>query len=227
MRKWKSCAAAVAVVAIVACGGDGTTQPGDELSADQVQSMTGALRRLLALSLFPEDAAVAPPAHLDARRMMSIATPITGARACPEGGHVGVDGSFSANDNGQIVFALRDTLVECGIADDKSNVWIFTTKPTLEISVVESTDGGSTEAPALTISETDVGRVKYSTGSMSGTCSLNAMITSEYLLHTPTADSNTVSVHTTGTLCGRTLASDTSITTAAPPPSIVQTARVR
>ncbi|HEV7705148.1 MAG TPA: hypothetical protein VGO46_12690 [Gemmatimonadaceae bacterium] len=212
---------------IAACGGDGTTQPVGTLSADQVQSMTGALRRLLALSLFPEEAAVVPPAHLNARRMMSISTPIKGSRACPEGGHVGVDGSFSANDDGQIVFSLSDTLVECGIADDKSNVWIFTTKPTLETTVVETADGDSTEAPTLTISETDVGRLKYATGSLSGTCSMNATITSEFLLHTPTADSNTVSVHTTGTLCGRTLASDTSITTAAPPPSIGQAAKLR
>ena len=180
--------------------------------------MATVLRRLVALSLFTEDASVASTAQVRARSMMSAGNPITGSRACPAGGYFGVDGSFSPDDDGRIVFAISDTLVDCAIGDSNSNVWTLTTQPTLEISIVEGFDGDSTDASRLIVQETDTGRLNYGTGSLSGSCSMNVEILSEFASHTPTADSNTVTVHTTGTLCGRSLANDTSYTTAAPTP---------
>ena len=202
---------------VVACGGDKVTPPGDSLSADQVQSMAGALRSLIALSLFPEEARLAPPANVRGRTM-SLSNPITGSRACPMGGYLGVDGSFSPDDSGHIVFALSDTLVGCAIKDNELNVWTFDTEPTLEISAVEGFENDSANVSRLTIRETDVGRLSFVTGTLSGSCSMDVVIQSEFSSHSPTADSNTVAVHTTGSLCGRSLASDTSITTAAPTP---------
>jgi hypothetical protein len=213
-----SCAMAIILIAIAACGGDGSTQPDSTLSADQVRSMSTSLRRLLALSLLPAEASVALPVHADARRVMSLSTPIQGAHACPEGGHLGVHGSLSANDAGQIVFALSDTLTDCGIVDDSSIVWTFTTQPTIESSIVESVPSDSTEQPALTIQENDAGQVKFATGSLTGTCSIDVTVETQFFFHTPTADSNTVTTHTSGSLCDRALASDTSVTTAAPAP---------
>lgn len=217
-RKLVSSAGLVALMSLAACGGDGATQPGDALSADEVQSMASALRALIGISLFTDDARVAPPAHFNARSVLSDAEPVKGSRACPEGGRLAVNGTFSPDDNGHIVFTLSDTLVDCGIKGNNSNVWTFTTQPTLEISIVEGFESDSTDASKLTARQTDVGRVKYATGSLSGTCSVDMVIENETSFHTPTADSVTVSLHTEGTLCGRSVAGDTSITTFVPPP---------
>jgi hypothetical protein len=213
-----SSATLVAMMFLAACGGDGATQPGDMLSADQVQSMASALTALIGTSLFARNPSAASPAHFNARDMMSAAEPVTGSSACPEGGRLGVNGTFSPDDSGHILFALSDTLVDCGIRDNKSNVWTFTSQPTLEISIVEGFDGDSTDVQQFTVRQTDVGRVKYATGSLSGVCSMDVAIQSVYSFHTPTADSTTLSLHTAGSLCGRSLARDTSIKMAVPSP---------
>ena len=212
-----SFAALVAMMFLAACGGDGTTQPEDSLSADQVKSMAGALTSLIALSLFARDANVTAPVHFNARSMLAETQPFTASGACPEGGRIGIQGAFSPDGSGGLLFTLSDTLVDCGIKDNKSTVWIFTSQPTLEISILEEF-GDSTEVPQLTVQQTDVGRVRYSSGSLSGACSMNLVFHSEYSFRTPTADSTTISLHTTGTLCGRAQARDTSITIAVPSP---------
>jgi hypothetical protein len=212
IRTLRSSACLAAMMFLAACGSDGATPPGNTLSAEQVQSMSSALTSLIGLSLFSQEASVAMPAHLDARRVLSQTEPVHGAGACPEGGRLAVNGTFAPDDSGHIVFALSDTLVECGIKDNKSNVWTFTTQPTLEISIVEGFASDTTGGPELTARQTDVGRVKYTTGSLSGTCSMDVLIQTEYFFHTPTADSSTVSLHTEGTLCERSVARDTSIT---------------
>ena len=66
--------------------------------------------------------------------MMASELPIAGSGACPEGGHIGLNGTFSTDTSGA-VFALTDTLVACGIKDNHSNVWTFTSKPTLSVTI--------------------------------------------------------------------------------------------
>jgi hypothetical protein len=214
--RYRAMMPAIVIVMLAACGGDGATQPGDELSADQVQSMARSLRTLFALSIVTEDARIAPSARLATLGTLGP-QPINGTRACPQGGYIGVDGTFGGNDSGDIVFAISDTLVACGIKDKEQNVWTFTTKPTLELSIIEAFEGDSTDVPILTVRESDVGRVNFSVGSTSGTCSMNVAVQTKFLSHSPTADSMTTTLHTTGTLCGRSIASDTSLTIFAPP----------
>jgi hypothetical protein len=138
---------------------------------------------------------------------------------CPEGGHVGVNGTLSNDSAEEVIFALSDTLVACAIKDNHSNVWTFTSKPTLAVTIHELTNihGDSIDLSHSTIVQNDVGTVRYSTGALSGTCSMDVSITYDMTRGTPTADSATFSLATVGTVCGRSVARDTSVTAYAPP----------
>jgi len=216
-RKWISCAAIVAIALTAACS-DSTTQPGDNLTTEQLQSMSTALTFLLGVSLGHPEASVASPAHFEARRVMAESVPIGGSTACPQGGRVGVNGTFSIDTAGA-TFALTDTLVACAIKDDHSNVWTFTSQPTLAVTIDEIANGGadSLDVSHFTTTQTDVGTVRYSTGDLSGTCLLDVSIEHDVAFGTPTADSSTLSLHTTGTVCGRAVTRDTSYTVFVPP----------
>jgi hypothetical protein len=217
-RKLVSTAALIAIAFIAACS-DSTTQPGGDLSTEQVQSMTGALSFLFGVSLGHPEASLTSPAHFDARRVLADALPIRGSTSCPEGGRVGVNGTFSIDTAGDVIFALTDTLVDCGIKDNHSNVWTFTSKPTVAVSIEVLTNfhGDSIDLAHSTTVQTDVGTVQYSTGSLSGTCPLDVSITNDVARGTPTADSATFSISTVGTVCGHSVTGDTSFTTFSPP----------
>jgi hypothetical protein len=220
-----SCAALAITTLLAACGGD-TTQPGDKLSAQQVQTMASALSALLAISTIAQDPSVVPPAHVSARTVSAETFPITGSRTCPEGGHIGVDGTFTLGDGGgSSLYTISDTLVDCGIRGNDSNVWTFTTQPTLEVSIVQGYNGDSTEIgdstgfAQLNFRQTDVGRLNYTSESLSGSCAVDLVVENKFTFLTPTADSATISLHTTGTLCERSVERDTSVTIFVPAPS--------
>lgn len=220
-RKCVSTVALVAIALIAACSGDSTTQPGGDLSTEQLQSMTTVLSFLLGLSLGTSQSTLSTPTRLDARSLTASVHPITGSLACPEGGRVGVTGTLSSDSAGDAIFALTDTLVDCGIKDNHSNVWTFTSKPTMAVNITELTNihGDSIDISHFTNRQTDVGAVRYSTGAQSGRCSVDVSIERHISLRTPTADSATLSLHTTGTVCGHAVRRDTSVTTYSPPPS--------
>jgi hypothetical protein len=213
MRKIISCVSLVAVALVAACS-DSTTQPGSALTTDQVQSMTTALSFLLGVSLGQPQASLGAPSHLNARRVVADQLPLGGSVACPEGGHVGVTGTFSNDTAGNGTFALTDTLLACAIKDNHSNTWTFTSKPTLAVTLEELTNihGDSIDLDHVTLIQTDVGVVSYSTGAMSGNCPLNVSIRYGAAFHTPTADSATFSLSTAGTVCGMSVTRDTSYT---------------
>jgi hypothetical protein len=217
-----SCAVAVAaVVTIASCGSDATTEPeGGDLSAEQLQSMTSALSVILGLALGHPQASFASPAHVAANRVMTATLPITGSLGCPEGGHVGTEGTFSIDDDGNNVFALTDTLVACGVHDNHSNLWTFTSKPTLAVTIEQPTNihGDTIDLAHAILIQSDVGTVAYTTGTLSGTCPLDVTITLDFTHGTPTPDSTTVSRSTTGMVCGHPVTWDTTTTTYTPPP---------
>jgi hypothetical protein len=220
-RKWISCAAIVAIALTAACS-DSTTRPGGDLSTAQVQSMTSALSFLFGVSLGRPEAAFTSPSHVDARRVMADVLPISGSASCPEGGHVGVNGTFAVDTANDGIFALTDTLVACAIKDDHSNVWTFTSKPTVAVTIEDVTNihGDSIDLAHATVIQTDVGTVQYSTGSLSGTCPLDISIRYDVTRGAPTADSATISLSTVGTVCGHSVARDTSTTVAYTPPPL-------
>jgi hypothetical protein len=218
-RKLVSTTVLIAIAFIAACS-DSATQPGGDLSTEQVQSMTSALSFLLGVSLGNPAASLTSPAHFDAPRVAGVPLPVSGSTSCPEGGRVGVNGTFSTDSAGDDIFGLTDTLVECGIKDNHSNVWTFTSKPTVAVTIETLTNvhGDSIDLAHSTIIQTDVGTVQYSTGSLSGICPLDISIRYDLARGTPTADSATFSLSTTGTVCGHSETRDTSSTVSYPPP---------
>jgi hypothetical protein len=216
-----SCAAALAVVAIAACGSDATTEPGNEdLTTEQVQSMTSALSFILGTALGHPEANFASPAHVAANRVMAAALPITGSLNCPAGGHVGTEGTLSIDSDVNYVFALTDTLVACGVYDNHSNLWTFTSKPTLAVTIEQPTNihGDTIDLAHATLIQFDVGTVGYTTGTRSGKCSLDVGIRLDITHGTPTPDSTTVSRSTVGMVCGHSVMWDTTTTAYTPPP---------
>jgi hypothetical protein len=89
----------------------------------------------------------------------------------------------------------------------------------LEVSIIQSYNGDSTGFAQLNFKQTDVGRLQYSSGSLSGSCAVDIVVENQFAFQTPTADSATISLHTTGTLCERSVERDTSITIFVPVPS--------
>lgn len=217
-RKLVSTGALVAIAFIAACS-DSTTQPGGDLSADQIQSMTGALSTLFGVTLGHPEAIRILPGPFDARRVLADPQPISGSTSCPEGGRIAVIGTFTIDTTGDGIFALTDTLVDCGIKDNHSNVWTFTSKPTAAVTIEDFTNihGDSIDLAHSSTMQTAVGTVQYSTGSQSGTCPLDVSIRDDVTRGAPTADSSTLTVTTVGTVCGHSVTGDTSFTKFSPP----------
>jgi len=217
-RKLVSTGALVAIALIAACS-DSTTQPGGDLSTDQIQSMTGALTILFGVTLGHPEAGLISPGPFEARRVLADAQPISGSTSCPEGGRIAVIGTFTIDTTGDGIFALTDTLADCGIKDNHSNVWAFTSKPTVAVTIEDFTNihGDSIDLAHSSTMQTAVGTVHYSTGPLSGTCPLNVSIRDDVTRGTPTADSSTLTVTTVGTVCGHSVTGDTSFTKFSPP----------
>lgn len=217
-RHLVSTAALVALAFIAACS-DSTTQPGGDLSAEQIQSMNGALSILFGVTFGHPEARRILPRPFEARRVLADAQPISGSTACPEGGRIAVVGTFTIDTTGDGIFALTDTLADCGIKDNHSNVWTFTSKPTVAVTIEDFTNihGDSIDLAHSTNMQTAVGTVQYSTGSLSGTCPLDVSIINDVTRGAPTADSSTLTIATVGTVCGHSVTGDTSFTKFSPP----------
>jgi hypothetical protein len=217
-RSWISCAAAAGVVILASCGGDAPTRPGG-LSDEQLEAMATALSFLLGTPSAQPESRLGSSTRVEARRMMASELPIAGSGACPEGGHIGLNGTFSTDTSGA-VFALTDTLVACGIKDNHSNVWTFTSKPTLSVTIElpNNIQGDSIDVAHSSLLQFDVGSVAYSTGAVSGSCAVDLGTRFDVVRGSPTADSTTSSLSTTGTLCGRSVMMDTAMTTYTPQP---------
>jgi hypothetical protein len=220
-RKFLSSMTLIAIVFFAACSDSGTG-PGTDLTTDQLQSMTSAMSFLLGISLGHPEAMRGSPTNFDARRVTADALPVTGSTPCPEGGHVGVNGTFNIDTTGNSIFALTDTLVACAIKDNHSNVWTFTSKPTVAVTIGEPTNihGDSIDLSHSSLTQSDVGTVHYSSGSLSGTCPVNISIEFDEDRGVPTADSATFSLHTQGSVCGHAVTRDTSSTVGYTPPQL-------
>jgi hypothetical protein len=218
--KSTTCAVLMMAALTTSCGGDSTTQPGENLTTEQVQSMTGALSFLFGISLGNPQGKLTLSRHVAASQPTAPELPISGSPACPEGGHVGLNGTFSIDSAGNALFASTDTLVDCAIKDNHSNVWTFNSKPTVAVTLEELTNihGDSIDIAHSASIQREVGTVHYATGALSGTCPLDVSIRYDLVRGTPTADSATFSVSTAGTACGHTVTTDTSFVTSYTPP---------
>lgn len=208
------CTAIGAVLLVGACS-DSSTQPRTGLTATQLQSMTKSLTYLLSVGMGTITASVKTPPTLDARRVAAIELPFGGPAACPEGGRVGVNGIFTSDSAGNGIFILTDTLVDCAVKDDHSNIWTFTSEPSIAATITELSNihGDTIDLSNSTLLETESGSVHYSTGSLSGTCPIQLSSRIEVAKGVPTADSATLSLSTAGTICGHTVTLDTTSTT--------------
>ena len=207
-------AALGAVFLATACS-DSTTQPGTSLTTTQLQSMTESLTYLLSIGMGAITASVKAPSTLNARRVMAIELPFGGRTACPEGGRVGVNGIFTSDSAGNGIFILTDTLVDCAVKDDHSNIWTFTSRPSVAATITELSNvhGDTIDLSNATLLQTDSGTVQYSTGSLSGTCPVQFSSRIEVSKGAPTPDSAVLSLSTAGTICGHTFTRDTTTTT--------------
>ncbi len=207
------CTAIGAVLFVGACS-DSSTQPGTGLTTAQLQSMTKSLAYLLSSGTGAITASVEAPSTLDARRVTAVEFPVGGPAACPEGGRVGVNGSFTSDSAGNGVFILTDTLVDCAVKDDHSNIWTFTSEPSIAATITELSNihGDTIDLSHSTLLETDSGSVHYATGSLSGTCPIQLSSRIGVSRGVPTADSATLSLSTAGTICGHTVKRDTAST---------------
>lgn len=198
--KLVSTGALVAIAFIAACS-DSTTQPGGDLTTDQIQSMTGALSVLFGVTLGHEEARRNLPAPFETRRVLADPQPISGSTSCPEGGRIAVIGTFTIDTTGDGIF------------------WTFTSKPTAAVTIEDFTNihGDSIDLVHSSTMQTAVGTVQYSTGSLSGTCPLDVSIRNDVTRGAPTADSSTLTVSTVGTVCGHSVTGDTSFTKFSPP----------
>jgi hypothetical protein len=221
LGKLATCALLVITAALTtSCSGDSTTQPGENLTTEQVQSMTSALSFLFGISLGSPQGQLTLSRHVAASPPAALDLPLTGSTACPQGGHVGSNGTFAIDSVGNATFALTDTLVDCAIKDNHSNVWTFNSMPTVAVTIEELTNihGDSIDVAHSTLIQSDVGTVQYATGTLSGTCPLDVSIRYDLARGTPTADSATFSLSTAGTVCGHTVTRDTSFVTPYTPP---------
>lgn len=196
----------VAVTLLAACGGD-STGPGNSLTSEQAAQMSYALGSVLGASFVPSESVAASRTHFDARSPVGDQASYYVARACPQAGRIAVSGTL--NDvSGNFHLVTTDTLDACATKDSQGDVWAFTTKPAFTSTLDVSGFGEST----ITTVETEAGRVRFSSGELSGTCSINLALNTQLAIGSPTADSATMTLHSSGTLCGRSVATDAVIT---------------
>ena len=174
--------------------------------------MSSALGTLLGTSLGEPQSLSSSRVHVNTRSPMSDQIAYSRARACPEGGTIDVSGSID-DPSGNLHLVTVDTLEACAIKDFHGSVWTFNSEPVITTTLDVSGFGES----SLTLVQSDSGKVRFSSGALSGTCSIKVAIGDQILIGSPTADSATVTLHTTGTVCGRPVVRDTVIT--APWPS--------
>lgn len=103
--------------------------------------------------------------------------------------------------------------------DNHSNVWSFASKPTVWVIIDEPTNihGDTMDLAHFKLVQFDVGTVHYTTGSLSGTSSLDVGTRFDITRGTPTADSATISLSTLGTVCGHSVLWYTTTTTYSSP----------
>ena len=201
-----STATAVAVALLAACSD--STQPGTNLTPEQVQLMAAALGTLLGTSLGQPQVTLTSPGHVEARWVTDIQNAYSQERTCPEQGRLGISGTGATDSLGGLHLLTTDTLAACGIKDSHGDVWRFTSQPVLTTTL----DLTLTDVADFDITHTDAGSVTYSTVALSGTCAIDIAIASHTAIGSPTADSATTSIHTDGTVCGRTVNRDTVVT---------------
>jgi hypothetical protein len=204
-RRWKSFASAAAIALLAGCS-DSSTQPEADLTTAQLHSMVSALGTLLGTSLGIPEPSASSLSQLNAR--MDYESAYSRERTCPEEGRLGVGGNGSVDSLGALHLVTTDTLADCGIKNSQGEVWRFTTKPVIATSL----EVGISNLPNVEIAQTDVGRVHFSSGSLSGTCSIDVSIGAHMAIGSPTPDSATTSIHSEGTVCGHSVSEDTVIT---------------
>lgn len=200
----------VFVIALVAaCGGDSSDimpPPSGQPSQSQVVSLSTALTALLEYSYEspPVLFSLRPPTG--ARHATDDWLPYSGGIVCPEGGRTGVTGTVVESPSGQFI-EVRDTLVDCGMRDGDGAVWRFTSDSavtsTIDIEAIDSIDFETTQS--------DIGRIQYTNGSLKGSCAINISIADHLTLATANTRTQTLRIRTNGTICGRTVSSDTLI----------------
>jgi hypothetical protein len=203
----RSCATLVAITLLAACGGDSTTRPGDTLTPEQAAQMSYALGTVLGTSFVPSQSLAASRMHVDGGAPMRDQFSYSVERECSQGGRVAVAGTLSTA-SGNFHMVTNDTLDACATKDANGDVWTFTTQPTLTSILDISGYGEST----ITTVETDDGKIRFSSGTLAGTCSIALSLNTQLAIGTPTADSATMTLHSAGSVCGRSVTSDAVVT---------------
>jgi hypothetical protein len=214
-KRWVLCAATVASALVAACGSDatGVTPPeSGNPSQAQVSSMSSALTALLEYSYEGESEpnSIHKSIRMDAvaRQLRSERAPYQGGIHCAEGGRTGVRGTYSLTQTDEVI-EVTDTLVDCGMRDGHGLVWHFNSTPavtsSIDIKMLDSIDFERTQ--------TDAGRIQYTNGSLSGTCTINVAIADHITFATEVTRASTLRIRTQGTICGRAVDGDTLIVT--------------
>ncbi|MEP7087194.1 MAG: hypothetical protein ABI884_07655 [Gemmatimonadota bacterium] len=198
-----------AIALVAACGGDSsdiTPPPSGQLSQSQVASLSTALTALLEYSYESPSILFSLRSPTGARHATDDRRPYSGGIVCPEGGRTGVTGTVVESPSGQFIEVL-DTLLDCGMRDGDGAVWRFTSDSavtsTIGIVVIDSIDFETTQS--------DIGRIRYTNGILTGSCAIDISIADHLTLATAITRAQTLSIRTNGTICGRTVSSDTLI----------------
>lgn len=201
----------IAVVSLLfasACGGDskGTTGPGDgALTQAQFASMSSTLTAVVigAYDYGILNASQVPaPAQVALRAVAAPHGAWKEGFACPLGGRVEIAGGYTIDSVFYYDYALTDTLSDCAARGDDGTEWQFNSLPVINTRILVHAEF----ADSITESRSDSGTIRYSSGSLTGSCYVNLAT----VAHGGTS-STSVFIRAIGTVCGRAVNDDTSI----------------
>lgn len=177
---------ALPVAAVLACSGDGATAPEANLTEAEIADAYSALSVLNELSFGGMLLRSSDPAIVSA----ALTETISESMPCPQGGTTSVSGSFTINETTYAMSAdLRQRYSNCGVYSESERLWIFNGDPNIRTRM-SSTFNQTAET--FTFTATITGAFRFTSGDLSGRCSINLAMTF-----------GETSITVSGTICGQ------------------------
>lgn len=183
---------AALAVAVSACG-DSPLGPEADLTQEEVSEMMDAMSAIGAFTFAPGEFSVRSLGG----QVASVVAPFDETSECPSGGTVNVSGSMNINEStGNFSAQYTADYNNCKAPSSAGRVWTFNGEPNVTTSMnytFNETTGG------ISMSGTQSGGVRFSSGGMSGRCSISLT----YNMSTNAEGIPTGTV--TGTVCGESV----------------------
>jgi hypothetical protein len=156
---------AALTLALSACSGDGATAPDAALTPEQAAE---ALEALSVVSTIGFGGGISARMASD---MPAATAGVNESAPCPAGGTTSVRGTSSVNEaTGAVTVDIRQDYTRCAVTVASNRTWTFNGDPDIRFRFTSSVNASTGN---VSLSGTQVGAVRFTSGAQSGRCSID------------------------------------------------------